>query len=145
MPRRGALRGAHGQQCNADQQLSKTLFKVRTFDRHLISHDIYRRGDEAPIVLLREFLVIGQETLSLADGLVNAGFEVVMPHLFGPLGETSIGRNLVRVMFRRKIFRLMSSDQSSPRADSIGLFRRVVTYEKSARGVGVISMCLTAP
>ena len=42
------------------------------------------------MVLLQELPGIGQETLSLGDQLVNAGFEVVMPHLFGPLGKTSI-------------------------------------------------------
>ena len=121
----------------------KTLFEARTSDGHLISHDIYRRGDGAPIVLLQELPGIGQETLSLADELVNAGFEVVMPHLFGPLGETSIGGNLVRMMCLRKEFRLMSSDRSSPIADWIRLLCREVRYEKSVKGVGVIGMCLT--
>ena len=43
----------------------------------------------------------------------------VMPHLFGPLGKTSIGGNLIRVMCLRKEFRLMSRDRSSPIADWI--------------------------
>ena len=55
-----------------------------------------------------------------------------MPHLFGPLGKTSIGGNLVRVMCLRKEFRLMSSDRSSPIADWIRLLCREV---KDQRGV----------
>ena len=65
----------------------KTIFEALASNGHLIAHDIYRRGSGAPVVLLQELPGIGQETLSLADELVNAGFEVVMPHLFGPLGK----------------------------------------------------------
>ena len=68
----------------------KTVFEARTSDGHLITHDIYRRGAGAPVVLLQELPGIGQETLSSADELVNAGFEVFMLRLFGPLGETSM-------------------------------------------------------
>ena len=121
----------------------KALFEARTSDGHLISHDVYRRGAGAPVVLLQELPGIGQETLSLADELVNAGFEVVMPHLFGPLGKTSVGANLVRVMCLRKEFWLMSSDRSSPIADWIRLLCREVRDQRGAKGVGVIGMCLT--
>ena len=65
----------------------KTIFEAHASNGHLITHDVYRRGSGSPVVLLQELPGIGQETLSLADELVNAGFEVVMPHLFGPLGK----------------------------------------------------------
>ena len=68
----------------------KTIFEAHASNGHLITHDVYRRGSGAPVVLLQELPGIGQETLSLADQLVNAGFEVVMPHLFGPLGLSLI-------------------------------------------------------
>ena len=121
----------------------KTIFEARASNGHLITHDIYRRGSGAPVVLLQELPGIGQETLSLADELVNAGFEVVMPHLFGPLGKTSIGGNLVRVMCLRKEFRLMTSDRSSPIADWLRLLCREVRNQRGVKGVGVIGMCLT--
>ena len=117
----------------------KTLFEAGTSDGHLISHDVYRRGAGAPVVLLQELPGIGQETLSLADELVNAGFEVVMPHLFGPLGETAIGGNLVRVMCLRKEFWLMRSDRSSPIADWIRLLCREVRNQRGVNGVGIIT------
>ena len=121
----------------------KTIFEAHASNGHLITHDIYRRGSGAPVVLLQELPGIGQETLSLADELVNAGFEVVMPHLFGPLGKTSIGGNLVRVMCLRKEFRLMTSDRSSPIADWVRLLCREVRDQRGVKGVGVIGMCLT--
>ena len=121
----------------------KSRFEAQTSDGHSIAHDIYRRGSGAPVVLLQELPGIGQETLSLADQLVNAGFEVVMPHLFGPLGKISITGNLVRVMCLRKEFHLMSSGRSSPIADWIRLLCREVRDQSGVEGVGIIGMCLT--
>ena len=121
----------------------KSSFEAKTSAGHSIAHDIYRRGSGAPVVLIQELPGIGQETLALADELVNAGFEVVMPHLFGPLGKTSITGNLVRVMCLRKEFHLMSSDRSSPIADWIRLLCREVRDQRGVQGVGVIGMCLT--
>jgi dienelactone hydrolase len=125
------------------QAYEKNQFKAQASNGHSISHDIYRRGSGAPVILLQELPGIGQETLSLADELVNAGFEVVMPHLFGPLGKTSIGGNLVRVMCLRKEFHLMSRDRSSPLADWIRLLCKEVKDQRGVQGVGVIGMCLT--
>ena len=62
-----------------------------------ISHDVYRRGSGAPVVIIQELPGIGPETLRLADAFVERGFEVVLPHLFGPLEKGSIGGNLLRV------------------------------------------------
>ena len=121
----------------------KSRFEAQTFDGHRISHDIYRRGCGAPLVLLQELPGIGQATLALADELVSAGFEVVMPHLFGPLGKTSIAGNLVRVMCLRKEFHLISSDRSSPIADWIRLLCRQIKEQRDVKGVGIIGMCLT--
>ena len=131
---------------NVTTQIShyqKSRFEAQTFDGHRISHDIYRRGCGAPLVLLQELPGIGQATLALADELVNAGFEVVMPHLFGPLGKTSIAGNLVRVMCLRKEFHLISSDRSSPIADWIRLLCRQIKEQRDVKGVGIIGMCLT--
>ena len=66
-----------------------------------------------------------------------------MPHLFGPLGKTSIGGNLLRVMCMRKEFRVMATDASSPVADWLRLLCREVRDSRGVEGVGVIGMCLT--
>jgi dienelactone hydrolase len=122
---------------------AKTRFEASTSEGQSISHDIYRRGSGAPVILIQELPGIGQQTLALADELVDAGFEVVMPHLFGPLGETSIGGNLIRVMCMRKEFRIFSSNQSSPIADWLRLLCRQIKDDSGVQGVGVIGMCLT--
>ena len=122
---------------------NKTVFTADTREGHSVSHDIYYRGSGSPVVLIQELPGIGQETLALADRLVDAGHEVVMPHLFGPLGKISIGGNLARVMCMRKEFRLMTSNASSPISDWLRLLCREVRDSRSVGGVGVIGMCLT--
>ena len=122
---------------------AKTRFEASTSEGQSISHDIYRRGSGAPVILIQELPGIGQQTLALADELVDAGFEVVMPHLFGPLEKTSIGGNLIRVMCMRKEFRIFSSNQSSPIADWLRLLCRQIKDDSGVQGVGVIGMCLT--
>ena len=122
---------------------SRTRFEAQTSYADTLSPDICRRGAGAPVVLLQELPGIGQETLRLADELVNAGFEVVMPHLFGPIGKTSIAGNLARVMCLRKEFHLLSRDRSSPITDWIRQLCRHIRDESGTDGVGIIGMCLT--
>ena len=55
------------------EDYEKITFEAQASDGIAISHDIYRRGLGAPVVLLQELPGIGQETLSLADEFVSAG------------------------------------------------------------------------
>lgn len=108
-----------------------------------VSHDIYCRGSGAPVILIQELPGIGKETLRLADKLVNAGFEVVLPHLFGPLEKVSFGGNFMRVFCMRKEFNLFAANQSSPIVDWLKALCRSVRTSRQVKGVGVIGMCLT--
>lgn len=108
-----------------------------------MSHDIFHRGSGAPVVLIQELPGIGQETLALADRLVSAGFEVIMPHLFGPIGRTSMGGNLGRVLCLRKEFSVLAANRSSPIVDWLRLLCRDVCQSRGVKGLGVIGMCLT--
>ena len=122
---------------------SKTVFTAETREGHSVSRDVYHRGSGVPVVLIQELPGIGQETLALADRLVSAGFEVIMPHLFGPIGRTSIGGNLVRVLCLRKEFSVLAVNRSSPIVDWLRLLCRDVRQSRGVAGVGVIGMCLT--
>jgi dienelactone hydrolase len=109
----------------------------------LVSHDVYERGEGAPVVIIQELPGIGPQTLALADRLVEAGHRVVLPHLFGPLGRVSVAGNLVRVLCMRREFTLFSKRQSSPVVDWLRALCRDVRDARQVRGVGVIGMCLT--
>lgn len=95
------------------------------------------------MVLIQELPGIGVETLRLADELVAAGFRLVMPHLFGPIGATSMVGNLLRVFCMRREFHIFRSNRSSPIVDWLKALCQEIRTKYSAKGVGVIGMCLT--
>ena len=117
-------------------------FESHTRDGVLISHQVYRCGQGPSIILIQELPGIGVETLALAKALIDAGFEVVLPHLLGPLGQTRLVGNLARVMCMRREFHLFARKQTSPVVDWLRALSRHVMSEHAA-GVGVIGMCLT--
>jgi dienelactone hydrolase len=108
-----------------------------------ISHDVYRRGSGAPVVIIQELPGIGPETMRLADEFVERGFTVVLPHLFGPLEKVSTGGNLLRVFCMRREFSLFESNRSSPIVDWLKALCRDIKAQGRHKGVGVIGMCLT--
>jgi dienelactone hydrolase len=124
-------------------EFKKTRFCAETTSGYTIEHDVYTRGNGPVIVLIQELPGIGQSTLRLADKFIAAGFEVVMPHLFGPIGKTTILGNLARVFCLRKEFSLFNKNQTSPIVDWLKALCRSIRSEKNIKGVGVIGMCLT--
>jgi len=118
-------------------------FSAPLSGRHQASHDVYSRGSGAPIILIQELPGIGQETLRLADRLVDAGFEVVIPHLFGPIGKTAMVGNLARVFCMRREFALFSANRSSPIVEWLKALCSNIREQRGVSGVGVIGMCLT--
>lgn len=124
-------------------QFEKTSFKATAQTGSIITHDIYTLGAGAPIIIIQELPGIGKETLRLADKFVAEGFQVILPHLFGPLEKISVAGNLLRVFCMRKEFHLFKSNKSSPIVDWLKALCREIKTKKGVRGVGVIGMCLT--
>lgn len=108
-----------------------------------ICHDVYQRGNGAPVLIIQELPGIGQATLRLADKFVEQGFTVFMPHLFGSIGKVSMVGNLARVFCMRKEFHLFSANKCSPIVDWLKTLCRDIKHQEGAKGVGVIGMCLT--
>ncbi len=125
------------------QEYEKSTFAAATSSGYEISHDVYQRGSGAPVVVLQELPGIGVETLRLADELVDEGFLVVLPHLFGPIGKTSMAGNTIRVLCMRKEFHCFRASRTSPIVDWLKALCRDVRSKTSSEGVGVIGMCLT--
>ena len=124
-------------------EYTTTAFTAETREVHSISHNIHCRGAGPPVLLIQELPGFRQKILALADRLIGAGFEVIMPHLFGPIGRTSIGGNLFRVLCLRKEFSVLAAHRSSPIVDWLRLLCRDVRQSRGVEGVGVIGMCLT--
>lgn len=124
-------------------EFNKSVFSAPLNDGKMVSHDVYQRGSGPAVVIIQELPGIGQETLALADEFVDAGFSVVMPHLFGPLGKTSMVGNLMRVFCMRREFQIFQANKSSAIVDWLKALCRDVQAQNSVPGVGVIGMCLT--
>lgn len=107
-------------------------------------HDLYIRGKGSRVlVLIQELPGIGQETLRLADIFVERGYRVVVPHLFGPLGKTSLIGNTIRVFCMRKTFKLFAKNQSSPMVEYLSALCSRTKRKYKVPGIAVIGMCLT--
>ena len=123
-------------------------FSKRTFTAPLdggkpLTHDIYEKGSGPVVVIIQEMPGIGQETLALADQFVANGFTVVLPHLFGALGRTSLLTNTVRVLCMRREFRIFETGQTSPIVSWLRALCADTKTRHAVPGVGVIGMCLT--
>jgi len=125
----------------ADYQ--KEVFAAPVASGLVVSHDVYTKGEGPVVVIIQELPGIGPETLSLAEAFNSRGFTVVMPHLFGPLGKTSLAGNLARVFCMRREFTLFSKNRSSPIVDWLKALCRNQRDKHGCDGVGVIGMCLT--
>ena len=126
------------------QNYSKFSFSAPLADGHVVTHDVYSRGDAGPtVVIIQELPGIGPETLELADRFVDADYRVVLPHLFGPLGRISLVGNLVRVFCLRREFALFAKDGTSPIVDWLRALCQTLRAEHGASAIGVIGNCLT--
>ncbi len=112
-------------------------------DGESLKHDIYEKGDGPVIVILHELPGICPDTLKFVDRIAAAGFRVVMPHLFGPLGKFAIGRNVARLFCVRREINIFARKQSSPVVEWLKALCRDAQERYAVSGVGVIGMCLT--
>lgn len=109
-----------------------------------VTHDIYKQGNGSKLlILIQELPGIGQETLALADHFVSKNYTVVLPHLFGKIGKTSVVINTFKVFCMRKEFRVFAKNESSPIVDFLSDLCTATKEKYQVQGVAVIGMCLT--
>ena len=107
-----------------------------------ISHPVYVAGDGPPILLIHELPGMTPECILFAERLIDEGFTVYMPLLFGkPNKESTIG-NLAKLCVSWE-FNLMAKKKTSPIVDWLRDLCRTIHAEKGGKGVGAIGMCLT--
>lgn len=107
-----------------------------------LTREVFTRGSGPAIVLVHELPGLTPEALALGARLDAAGFSVHAPHLFGPVGKTSMLGNTLRVLCLHREFALFAANRTSPVVDWLGALCRHVARDSGAP-VGVIGMCLT--
>ncbi len=108
-----------------------------------VTHTVYHRGEGPPIIIMQELPGIGPQTLRLALGLVDEGYSLFLPHLFGPLGKVSMAGNVGRLFCLRREYHLFAANRSSPIVNWLRALCHEVRDRTGADGVGTIGMCLT--
>ncbi len=107
---------------------------------------MYRAGRGPAVIVMSEIPGITPQVAAFAQRVVQAGYTVFMPLLFGePMRPPERGYAL-RVIARScisKEFRVLAANESSPIVDWLRALARHAHAECGGRGVGAIGMCFT--
>jgi dienelactone hydrolase len=107
---------------------------------------VYRKGEGPGVVVVHEVPGITPDVLAFAQEVVDAGFTVALPSLFGTPGRrTTAGYalgTLARVCVRSE-FTKLGLRQTAPIADWLRALARSLHSELGGPGVGALGMCFT--
>ena len=110
------------------------------------THDVYRKGAGLGVVLIPEIPGIHPGVLGLGNHLVDNGFTVAMPSLFGEPGRPVTIGYIAATSARAcvaKEFAAFATNKQRP----VSLFLRALARDLNAstpgKGVGVIGQCFT--
>jgi dienelactone hydrolase len=110
------------------------------------THDVYRKGAGPGVVLIPELPGIHPGVLGLGNHLVDNGFTVAIPSLFGAPGKSATAGYTAATIARAcvaKEFAAFATNKQRP----VSLFLRALARDLNAstpgKGVGVIGQCFT--
>jgi dienelactone hydrolase len=110
------------------------------------THDVYRKGDGPGVVLIPEMPGLTPEVLGLGNHLVDNGFTVAAPSLFGTPGAAAVRLGAIPVMVRgcvAKEFAGFATNADRPVAHYLRALARDLNEKTPGKGVGVIGQCFT--
>jgi dienelactone hydrolase len=110
------------------------------------THDVYRKGQGPGVVLIPEMPGIHPGVLALGNHLVDNGFTVAAPSLFGTPGAPAIRPGMVVTLLRgcvAKEFAAFATNADRPVAHYLRALARDLNEQTPGKGVGVIGQCFT--
>ncbi|MEP9365256.1 dienelactone hydrolase family protein [Nocardioides sp. CN2-186] len=111
-----------------------------------VTHPTYRKGTGPGVIVIHEIPGITPEVIAFGQEVVDAGYTVVMPHLFGtpekPMSPAYIGTVLPKLCVSKE-FTTMAVGQTSPIAVWLRSLARTLHEELGGPGVGALGMCFT--
>jgi dienelactone hydrolase len=120
-------------------------FDATTFTNGRRTHDVFRAGSGPAVVVIHEVPGLHPGVVEFARRLVNAGFTVYLPSLFGRPGEEpttgAIVRSILRICVSREFAVL--ADRTSPVTSWLRALAAHAHAECGGPGVGAVGMCLT--
>jgi len=121
-------------------------FSQEEFTHEGVSKVVYRKGAGPGVVVITEVPGIHPGVITFAETLVEAGFTVFLPELFGTTGKPVSNGYAIGTMLKLCVsreFRLLAAHESSPVTDWLRALVRKVHAELGGTGVGAVGMCLT--
>ena len=110
------------------------------------THDVYRKGSGPGVVLIPEIPGIHPGVLALGNHLVDNGFTVAMPSLFGQPGRPKtigyIATSITRACVARE-FAAFATNRQRPVTAFLRALARDLNASTPGKGVGVIGQCFT--
>ncbi len=110
------------------------------------THPTYRKGEGPGVVIIHEIPGMTPEVIAFADEVVQAGFTVVMPNLFGtpgrPMSLPYVADTFRRVCVSRE-FTKLATGVTTPVAGWLRSLARDLHGELGGPGVGALGMCFT--
>jgi dienelactone hydrolase len=123
-----------------------TGFTESAFMHDGITHQVFRTGSGPAVVVVHEAPGIHPGVIAFGRRLVDAGFTVVMPSLFGTPGrEISVGYTagaMARACVARE-FAAFALDRTNPAMHWLRALAAQAHAECGGPGVGAIGMCFT--
>ncbi|BCI86166.1 dienelactone hydrolase family protein [Mycobacterium persicum] len=110
------------------------------------THQVYRRGSGPGVVLIPEIPGIHPGVLGLGNHLVDNGFTVAIPSLFGEPGKAVsagyVAATISRACVARE-FAAMATNKQRPVSQFLRALARDLNASTPGKGVGVIGQCFT--
>jgi dienelactone hydrolase len=120
-------------------------FDASTFTFRGHTHEVFRAGSGPGVVVIHELPGIHPGVVEFSRRLVDAGYTVYLPSLFGTPGEPATAgatmRSVLRVCVSREFTIL--ADRTSPVAGWLRALAAKAHGECGGPGVGAVGMCFT--
>jgi dienelactone hydrolase len=117
-----------------------------------VTHDTYRQGTGPGVIVIHEIPSMSPECIAFGQEVVDAGFTVVMPHLFGAAGGPATLRATATVLPKLCIsheFTTFATGRTSLIANWLRALARdlrsqlAVAGNSEGQGIGAVGMCFT--
>lgn len=135
----------------AGQIANETPEALSGWDLSVFEHEgkarrLFTSGDGPPVILISEIPGMTPEQIALGDRLVESGFKVIMPEVFGESGaEMTNAKVVIRLAWAgiSDDWATFALRATSPIAAWMRALARDVSDKAGGTGVGAIGMCLS--
>lgn len=110
------------------------------------THDVYRKGEGPGVLLIPEIPGIHPGGFALGNYLVDNGFSVAIPSLYGTPGAPSMTPAMVPVLARACVsneFAAFATNKDRPVSHYLRALARDLKEKAGSKGVGVIGQCFS--